>query len=328
METLRWGIVGTGKIAGAFARDAGSLPDAQIVAVGSRSQESADRFGDAYGVARRHATYQALVEDPEVDAVYVATPNPLHAENALAAIAAGKHVLVEKPFALDAGEAASVVAAARKAGVFCMEAMWTRFLPHVVRIRRLVADGSVGEVRTVSADLGMNFAPDPAHRLFAPELGGGALLDLGIYSISWVFMVLGAPSSVTAVADPAFTGVDGQTTVILRYPDGVHGIATCTLWARTPRRAWIAGTKGIIDVDPDFYAPTSFTLLRDGAEPERFERSDELAGDGKGLRYEAAEVARCVREGLLESPGMPLDETVEIMRTFDEIRLQTGVPAA
>jgi predicted dehydrogenase len=327
METLRWGVVGTGKIAGAFVQDAGSLPDAQIVAVGSRSQESADRFGDAYGVARRHATYQALVEDPEVDAVYVATPNPLHAENALAAIAAGKHVLVEKPFAMDAGEAASVVAAARKAGVFCMEAMWTRFLPHAVRIRRLVADGAVGEVRTVSADLGMNFAPDPAHRLFAPELGGGALLDLGIYSISWVFMVLGAPSSVTAVADPAFTGVDGQTTVILRYPDGVHGIATCTLWARTPRRAWIAGTKGIIDVDPDFYAPTSFTLLRDGAEPERFERSDELAGDGKGLRYEAAEVARCVREGLLESPGMPLDETVEIMRTFDEIRRQTRVPA-
>jgi predicted dehydrogenase len=322
METLRWGVVGTGKIASAFARDAGSLPDAQIVAVGSRSQESADRFGDANGVARRHASYQALVEDPDVDAVYVATPNTLHAENALAAIAAGKHVLVEKPFAMDAAEAASGTA-----GVFCMEAMWTRFLPHAVRIRRLVADGAVGEVRTVSADLGMNFAPDPAHRLFAPELGGGALLDLGIYTVSWVFMVLGTPSSVTAVAEPAFTGVDGQTTAILAYPDGVQGIATCTLWARTPRRAWIAGTQGIIDVDPDFYAPTSFTLLREGAEPERFERSDELAGEGKGLRYEAAEVARCVREGLLESPGMPLDETVEIMRTFDEIRRQTRVTA-
>jgi predicted dehydrogenase len=325
--TLRWGVVGTGGIAGSFARDAGSLPDARIVAVGSRSQESADRFGDSYGVEHRHPTYQALVEDPDVDAVYVATPNTLHAENALAAIAAGKHVLVEKPFAMDGAEAASVAAAARKAGVFCMEAMWTRFLPHTVRIRRLVADGAIGEVRTVAADLGMNFAPDPEHRLFAPGLGGGALLDLGIYPVSLVFMVLGVPSSVTAVADPAFTGVDGQTTAILRYPDGVHGIATCTLWARTPRRAWIAGTQGIIDVDPDFYAPTSFTLRREGAAPERFERSDDLAGEGKGLWYEAAEVARCVREGLLESPGMPLDETVEIMRTFDEIRRQAGVPA-
>jgi predicted dehydrogenase len=174
----------------------------------------------------------------------------------------------------------------------------------------------------------MNFPPDPTHRLYAPELGGGALLDLGIYPVSWVFMVLGTPTSVTAVADPAFTGVDGQTTAVLRYPDGVHGIATCTLWARTSRRAWIAGTEGLIDVDADFYAPTSFTLRRPGAEPERFERSDELAGAGKGLRYEAAEVARCVREGLLESPGMPLDETVDIMRTFDEIRRQTGLPPA
>jgi predicted dehydrogenase len=325
--TLRWGIVGTGNIAGSFARDAGSLPDAEIVAVGSRSQESADRFGDSHGIPRRHPSYQALVEDPDVDAVYVATPHVLHADNALAAIAAGKHVLVEKPFTMDADQAASVVAAARAAGVFCMEAMWTRFLPHTVRIRRLLSDGAIGDVRTVAADLGMNFQPDPTHRLYAPELGGGALLDLGIYPVSWVFMVLGTPSSVTAVAEPAFTGVDGQTTAILRYPDGVHGIATCTLWARTARRAWIAGTEGIIEVDPDFYAPTSFTLRREGAEPERFERSDELAGDGKGLRYEAAEVARCVGEGLLESPGMPLDQSVDIMRTFDEIRQQTRLPA-
>ena len=174
----------------------------------------------------------------------------------------------------------------------------------------------------------MNFPPDPTHRLYAPELGGGALLDLGIYPVSWVFMVLGTPTSVTAVADPTFTGVDGQTSVVLRYPDGVHGIATCTLWAWTPQRAWIAGTEGLIDVQGSFYAPTSFTLRRGrSGEPEQFEPSDTLEGDGKGMRYEAAEVARCVGEGLLESPGMPLDETVEIMRTFDEIRRQTGVPA-
>ena len=326
--TLRWGVIGTGGIAASFVRDAAALPDTRIVAVGSRSQESADRFGDEHDVPRRHPSYSSLVEDPEIDAVYVATPHPMHAENALAAIAAGKHVLVEKAFTMNAAEAVAVVDAARAAGVFCMEAMWTRFLPHAVRIRRLIADGAIGEVRTVTADLGMNFPPDPGHRLYAPELGGGALLDLGIYPVSWVFMVLGTPTSVTAVAEPAFTGVDGQTTAVLRYPDGVHGIATCTLWARTARRAWIAGTEGIIDVDPDFYTPTSFTLRRAGAEPERFERTHELAGEGKGLRYEAAEVARCVREGLLESPAMPLDQSVDIMRTLDEIRRQTGMPTA
>jgi predicted dehydrogenase len=321
--TLRWGVIGSGGIARAFVRDLAAVPGARAVAVGSRSQASADRFGDENGVARRHASYEALVEDPEVDAVYVATPHPLHAANALAAIAAGKHVLVEKPFTMDAAEAASVVEAARAAGVFCMEAMWTRFLPHIVRVRELLAAGAIGQVRTVVADHGQIFPADPSHRLFAPELGGGALLDLGVYPVSFASMVLGEPVSVTAAADPAFTGVDGQTSAILRSGDGAHAVVTCTLWAATQCRASISGTEGVIDIEPVFYAPTAFTLRRAGAEPERFEPVDELAGEGKGLRYEAAEVGRCVREGLTESPDMPLDETLSIMRTLDEIRRQT-----
>jgi predicted dehydrogenase len=323
MEILRWGIVGTGGIAAAFTRDVAALPDHRVEAVGSRSQTSAERFAEEHGVARPHASYEALVADPDVDAVYVATPHPMHAENALAAIAAGKHVLVEKPFTMDAAEAATVAEAARAAGVFCMEAMWTRFLPHTVRIRQLLADGALGQIRTVVVDHGQIFAPDPRHRLYAPELGGGALLDLGVYVVSWASMVLGAPSSVTAAADAAFTGVDGQTSAILRYPDGAHAVVTCTLWAATARRAWISGTEGTIDVDPVFYAPTSFTLRREGAEPERYEPVEELTGPGKGLRYEAAEVARCVREGATESTAMPLDETISIMETLDEIRRQT-----
>ncbi|MBA3907803.1 MAG: Gfo/Idh/MocA family oxidoreductase [Pseudonocardiales bacterium] len=330
--TLRWGVIGTGGIARAFVQDLASVPGARVVGVGSRTQASADRFGDENGVPRRHASYEALAADPEIDAVYVATPHPLHAENALAAIAAGKHVLVEKPFTMDAAEAVAVVEAARAAGVFCMEAMWTRFLPHVVRVRELLARGAIGEVRTVIADHGQFFAPDPAHRLYAPELGGGALLDLGIYPVSFASMVLGQPVSITAVAEPAFTGVDGQTSAILRGADGAHAVVTCTLWAATPCRATITGTDGAIDIDPVFYAPTSFTLRPRGGEPERFEPAGELDGPGKGLRYEAAEVARCVGEGLTESPGMPLDETVSIMRTLDEIRRQTipgaGGPAA
>jgi predicted dehydrogenase len=325
--SVRFGIIGTGGIARAFATDLVAVDGARLVAVGSRSQESAARFGDAFDAPHRHATYDALVADDEVDAVYVATPHPLHAENALAAIAHGKHVLVEKPFTMNAAEARRIVDAARKAGVFCLEAMWTRFLPHTVRIRKLLAAGVLGRVTTVVTDHGQFFAPDPAHRLYAPELGGGALLDLGIYPVSWAHMVLGTPTGVTSRIEPAFTGVDGQTSAVLQYSDGVHAVVTTTLWSATPCRAWISGTDGTIDVDPIFYAPTSFTLRRRGAEPERVDPEPGLQGPGKGLRYEAAELVRCVREGLTESPELPLDETVSIMETLDAIRANAGAPA-
>src|SRR3954452_13910355 len=326
--TVRFGIIGTGGIARDFTTDLVAVDGARLGPVGSRSQESADRFGDAFDVPHRHPTYDALVADDAVDAVYVATPHPLHAENALAAIAHGKHVLVEKPFTMDADQARRVVEAARAAGVFCLEAMWTRFLPHTVAIRRLLADGAVGQVTTGVADHGQFFAPDPAHRLYAPELGGGALLDLGIYPVSWAHMVLGTPTSVTSRIEPAFTGVDGQTSAVLQYPDGAHAVVTTTLWAATPCRAWISGTEGTIDVDPIFYSPTSFTLRRRGAEPERFDQEPGIRGPGKGLRYEAAELVRCVREGLTESRGLPLAETISIMETLDAIRANAAAPAS
>src|SRR3954468_10529828 len=324
---VRFGIIGTGGIARSFATDLVAVDGARLGAVGSRSQESADRFGDAFDAPHRHPTYEALVEDDDVDAVYVATPHPLHAENALAAIAHGKHVLVEKAFTMDAAQARRGVDAAREAGVFCLEAMWTRFLPHTVLIRELLADGAIGPVTTVVADHGQFFAPDPAHRLYAPELGGGALLGLGIYPVSWAHMVLGTPTSVTSRIEPAFTGVDGQTSAVLQYPDGAHAVVTTTLWAATPCRAWISGTEGTIDVDPIFYAPTSFPLRRRGGETERIDAEPGLRGPGKGLRYEAAELVRCVREGLTESPGLPLDETISIMQTLEAIRADAAAPA-
>jgi predicted dehydrogenase len=326
-DEVRFGIVGTGGIAAGFATDMWAVPGGRVAAVGSRSASSAERFGEVYQIARRHSSYQDLVADDEVDVVYVATPHPWHAQHALAAIQQGKHVLVEKPFAMNADEARRVVTAAREKGVFCMEAMWTRFLPHTIKIRELVADGAVGAVRTVAVDHGQYFAPDPKHRLYAPELGGGALLDLGVYVVSWAQMVLGTPISVTSASEPAFTGVDGQTSAILRYPDGVHAVVTCTLWAATARRAWISGTEGTIDVHPVFYAPTTFTLQRRGADPERFNLEAGLAGPGKGLRFEAVEVVRCVTTGLTESPSMTLDETVSIMETMDAIRENAAAPA-
>ena len=328
--TLGWGILGTGGIAARFAEDLAGVPDARLVAVGSRTREAATAFAgrvapSAAGV-RAHGSWAELVADPGVDVVYVATPHPWHADAALLAIEAGRHVLVEKPFTMDAAQARAVVGAARAAGVFCLEAMWTRFLPPVRRIRELIAEGALGTVVTVTADHGQWFAPDPAHRLFDPALGGGALLDLGVYPVSWASMVLGRPSAVLATAERAFTGVDGQTSMVLSHPGGAQAVLTCTLAARTPCRAFIAGTDGAIDVEPTFYATSAFTLHRRGAAAERFDFSAELAtGPGKGLRYQAQEVGVRVRAGELESPHLPLDETVSIMETMDEVRRRIGL---
>lgn len=331
LAPVRWGILGTGGIARDFALDLAGVPGAQLVAVGSRTAAAATAFAAAvspsFPQVRPHASWADLAADDEVDAVYVATPHPWHAECAVLAINAGRHVLVEKPFTMDAAQARQVVAAARSAGVICLEAMWTRFLPHTLRLRELVAEGAVGEVITVSADHGQWFAHDATHRLFDPVLGGGALLDLGIYVVSWASMILGPPSSVLAASTPAFTGVDGQTSIVLGYGDSpAQAILTCTLGSATPRRAFVAGTEGVIDVDPVFYSGTGFTLTRRDGHVERFETPEGFSSaPGKGLREEAAEVARLVAEGERESPHLPLDETVSIMETLDEVRRQIGL---
>jgi predicted dehydrogenase len=332
-STLRWGVVGTGGIAATFVADLGLLPDAEVVAVGSRSADGAEKFGDRFGIDRRHGSYAELVADPQIDAVYIATPHPFHAEHALQAIDAGKPVLVEKPFAMNACEARNVVDAARAAGVFCMEGMWTRFLPHMVRLRELLAEGVLGEILALSADQGVRFAPDPEHRLFAPELGGGALLDLGIYPFSFASMVLGVPETIRASATAAFTGVDQTTSAVLTYPGGAHAVLVCTSAASTPMRAWIAGSEGRIELDRPWYRPSSLTLTRPDGSVESYETPPDVAQDGphgpaKGMRFEAAEMARCLREGLLESPVMPLDETVSIIGTLNEVRDQIGLSYA
>jgi predicted dehydrogenase len=321
-QPTRWGILATGWIAGLFASDLKLLPDAELAAVGSRTQEAAERFGDEFGVARRHGSYQALVEDPDVDVVYIATPHPGHYEAALAAIEAGKHVLVEKPFTMDADEASRLIDAARARNVFVLEAMWTRFLPHIVRIREILAAGTLGDIVSVTAEHGQYFARDPHHRIFARELGGGALLDLGIYPLSFASMVLGTPRTVTAVSDPAFTGVDAQTSMVLQYDGGAHAVLTTTSYAATENAAAINGTLARIEVAGTFYVPTSFKVVsRDGEVLETFDAPD----PGRGMQHQAAEVHRCLREGLTESPGLPLSETLSIMQTMDEVRRQIGL---
>ena len=323
--TVRWGIVATGGIAAAFARDLRLLPGAEVVAVGSRRQETADAFAGEHDVPRAFATYEDLVSDDQVDAVYVSTPHPGHRDAAMLAIEAGKAVLVEKPFTMDATEARALVDAARRRGVFLMEAMWTRFLPHVVRLREVLAEGTLGEVTTVTAEHGQWFAHDPQHRLFAPDLGGGALLDLGIYPLSFASMVLGTPRRVTAVSEPAFTGVDGTTSAVLQHDGGAQAVVTCSLRAAGVNAASVVGSQARIEVDPVWYRPTSMRVVgRDDSVLESFDQPVE----GSGHRFQAAEVGRCLAAGLLESDVMPLDETVALMETMDEVRRQIGLDYA
>jgi predicted dehydrogenase len=322
MTPIRWGIVGTGGIAAAFADDLRLLPDASLVAIGSRSQSTADEFGARFAVPHAHASYDDLVNDPDVDAVYVATPHVGHHAAALSAINAGKAVLVEKPFTINAIEAAALIEAARSRGVFLMEAMWARFLPHMVRVRQLLASGALGDVRVVIADHNQWFERDPKHRLFDPVLGGGALLDLGVYPVSFASMVFGPPTRVTAVSTRAFTGVDATTSAILEYADGAHAVVTTSLEVAGPTKAAIVGTDARIDFDRTYYAPTPITLIgRDGTVLERFDEPQV----GRGMHHEAAEVMRCLRAGKPESDVLPLDETLSIMGTLDEIRSQIGL---
>jgi predicted dehydrogenase len=318
----RWGLMATGGIARTFAQDLAHVPDASLVAVGSRSQESADAFADEFDVPNRHASYEALAADPDVDAVYVSPPHPFHRDATLLALRAGKAVLCEKPFAMDHAEAAEMVDAARSSGTLLVEAMWTRFLPTMVRVREILAAGTLGEPVYVTAEHGQWFAPDPSHRLFAPSLGGGALLDLGVYPVSFAHMVLGTPSRITAVGERAFTGVDRTTSAILQYESGAHAVVTTSLAAASNNPAVIYGSEARLELDGWFYTPTSFRVV--SRDDEVLESYQPPAG-GRGMEHEAMEVGRCLREGLTESPLMPLDETLAVMATLDEIRRQIGL---
>ncbi|MDE3007751.1 MAG: Gfo/Idh/MocA family oxidoreductase [Acidobacteriota bacterium] len=315
VRPVRWGIVSTGRIARTFASDLRHVREGEVVAVGSRRRESAATFAAEFSIPRAHGSYEALVADPNVDAVYVATPHPLHLENALLALEHGKPVLVEKAFTMNAGEARVLIDRARATGLFVMEAMWTRFLPHVVELRRLVAEGALGELVLFEADHGKWFERDPASRLFAPELGGSALLDLGIYPVSFASMLFGRPSTVRSLVTPSFTGVDGQVSMVFGYASGAHALLTCTSSARSATRACLTGRDARVEIRSDFYAPTTFELI------PRFGESRIFGVDvpGRGLQFQAVEVARCLEEGLLESPVMPLAESLAIMETLDEV---------
>ena len=322
--TLRWGIAGTGKMADAFISDFGNVPEAEMVAVGSRRAESAATFAGRYGIDRAHGSYRSLVDDPDVDVVYIATPHPQHHAIATAAIRNGKAVLVEKAFTATLAGAQDLVDLARAEGVFCMEAMWTRFLPAVVAARELIAAGEIGEVRMVQSDLGAFRVYDEADRLFARELGGGTTLDLGVYVISIAEHFLGRPSRVHVSGTTFPNGADASLGILLGYDDGRAATLLASLESETPGRAVIAGTGGSIELVPRFHHPSSIVVRRNGAEPETLVRR----ATGRGYCHEAIEVNRCLAAGLTESPVMPLDDTLAVQWAMEQVLTQLGITPA
>lgn len=321
MTKIRWGIIGTGYIADLFAKGLTVVPDAELVAVASRTGAGAEAFGTIHNVPRRYDSYAALAADPDIDVVYISTPHPMHADNALMCLDAGKAVLCEKPFTLNTGEARTVVQRARDKGLFLMEAMWTRYFPVMVRVRELLAAGVIGDVRLLNVDFGFRTTYDPQHRLFNPALGGGALLDVGIYPISFASMVLGKPSRMTGLAELGQTGTDDQSAYLFGYDNGALAMLASAVRTDTPHQAVINGTMGRITIQPQFWRPTRLTLEVYGKETSEIH----LPIIGNGYNYQAVEVGRCLRAGLLESDIMPLDETLQLMETLDTLRGAWGL---
>jgi len=313
---LRWGLIGTGGIARAFARDLARTSGQIVAAVGSRSLEKAKEFTNAHG-GTPCGSYEELVTS-DIDAVYVATPHPMHAPNTILALNHGKPVLCEKPFAVNARESAAMITAARHNNLLLVEAMWSRFLPHYRRLRELVKQGDIGEIISIAADHGQNLPLPKYYRLHAPELAGGALLDLGIYPISFAYYLLGKPQSVVAKAEFTPTGVDSQTSMIFRYESGAHANLTTTLLAKTPCTATVVGTLGTIFIDGDFYTPTSMRLKKIDGTIVEFPREYE----GHGLREQAIEFAALLKADKKESDLMSHADTQSIMETMDELRAQ------
>jgi len=318
---FKWGILGTGGIAQAFTRDLSYFDNHIVQAVGSRSLEKANNFALEFPGCTPYGSYEDLVTDPMIHAIYVATPHPHHAQNTILALNAGKPVLCEKPFAVNAIQARTMVKASQENGVALLEAMWTRFLPHIAKVREILASGVIGNVMNIEADHGQYLMGLGIPRLIEPELAGGALLDLGIYPISLAHMMLGKPTKITATGVLTDKGVDAQTSAIFDYQSGAQAVLTTTMVTQTPCRATISGTLGRIEIDRTFYSPADMrVVLLDGSATEY-----PNTYQGHGLREQAAELERMVYANEIESATLTHQMSIEIMESLDEIRNQIGL---
>ena len=320
MSNFSWGILGPGGIAQAFAKDLTFIEGHTIGAVGSRSIANAEKFANTFG-GTAYGSYEELVADSSIDAIYVATPHPAHHDNVILALNAGKPVLCEKPFAVNAKQAQAMVDAAAKNKVALMEAMWARFLPHYAKVREIVASGVLGPILSIHADHGQRLADQGIARLVDPQLAGGALLDLGIYPISFAHMILGNPTSITSKAVMTDRGVDAQTSMIFSYDNGAQAVLTTTMIEQTPCRAVVAGLHGWLEIDRTFYNPASMrVILNDGSVTDY-----PSAYTGHGLREQAESFKQIVQSGAVESKVLTWKDTVDIMKSMDTVRSQIGL---
>jgi predicted dehydrogenase len=319
-QIIRWGILAPGRISRVFANALRESAGAELVAVGSRDRGRADAFAAEFGAPTAYGSYEELAADPHVDAIYIGSPHAFHEADAVLCLRHGKHVLCEKALALNAGQVEHMISVAREEDRLLMEAMWTRFLPAMVRVRRLVAEGAIGTPRFLTADFGFKAAFDPHSRLFDPALGGGALLDVGIYPLSLAFMLFGEPTEITGFANLAATGVDQESVVLLRHGQGELAMLASSFTIDTARRALIEGTAGSIRIDDGWWKCKRITVVKNGGEPETLD----FPFRGAGYAYEAEEFMDLIRAGKRDSAVMPLAESLAIMRTMDALRARWG----
>ena len=320
-DKIRWGLIGLGLISRKFANGLAFAPDAEIYAVASRSQEKADAFGAEYGASKTYGSYEELANDPNVDVAYIGTPNNYHLPHTLLCLDAGKHVLCEKPFAVNAKEARMMIERAREKKLFLMDAFWTRYFPAMFKLRELLAEKAIGDVMLVTADFGGRGPVVPEKRHFNPDLAGGALLDVGSYGLQFASMIYGRqPTDIVSQVAIGATGVDELSVLLFKYSDYEMATLTSALRLGTPHEARVMGSGGYIAM-PNFWHPSELRLVVPGRAAETFS----FPFEGEGFQFEAIEVGQCIRAGLTESAIYPLDETLAIMETLDRIRADWGM---
>ena len=321
MEKIRWGILATGWIAGQLAEAINNQPDAECLAVGSRSQQAADALGVRWGIPRRYASYEALAADPDLDVIYIATPHNLHDENMKLCLTAGKHVLCEKPLTVNAAQARECMALAQEKGLFLMEAMWMKFIPAIRQMQQWLADGRIGTTHLVQAHFSFNIPYNPHGRLYDPALAGGALLDMGIYPATLAHLVLGKPDQILSAAHLGETGVDELNAAIWHYERGAQAMISSSQRLERPCEAFITGSHGYIKLHENFWHSQTVTIKQSGGEAETMH----IPYEGNGYIYQVREVHDCLRVGRLESAVVPQADTLEIMTLLDEMRRQWGL---
>lgn len=326
MRGINWGIIGCGGIANMFANSLKALGDGTLLAGSSRTPGRAQAFAEKHGLERVYTDYESLLADPDIDAVYIGTTHNFHYENIKLCLKHGKHVLCEKPFTVNAAQTRELIGLAAEKGLFMMEAVWTRFLPSILKLQGMLAEGTIGDVKTVTANFCLGFTGDTfpdEHRLRNKALAGGALLDLGIYPITFADIVFGKlPTRIQSSVVMAETGVDESSFYLLDYRDGCRAMLSSSLSDTAPNEGIVFGTKGFIRV-PEFWGAHGFEVKLTGKDDPATVSAP--YGDGENFKFEIAHVHECIRAGKTESDVLPLSKTLAIMETMDALRAQWGL---